>query len=157
MLTTHGLFLTCTQKFPLYIYTHIIKYLDTTPCVKDEKRTLFTWKDGLLLMVVNPICSGSLPGINCPPLTFQSHLTPSHPFGPYYVTMKTSTISVFLVRNVQGLGGVITVKANISYIIVASHCTLLGSLTGFYFNVLYLPKIQDSAKLLDWAAILYLV
>ncbi len=46
-----------------------------------------------------PIHCGPLPGDNCPPLTIQSPLTPSHTFGPYYVTMTTSTISVFLVGN----------------------------------------------------------
>jgi hypothetical protein len=52
-----------------------------------------------LLMVVNPHPLWSLAGTNWPTLYFRSPLTPSHPFGPHYVTMTTSTISVFLVRN----------------------------------------------------------
>jgi hypothetical protein len=43
-----------------------------------------------------PIHSGPLPGITCPLLTFQSPLTPSHPFSPYCITMTTSATSVFL-------------------------------------------------------------
>ncbi len=46
-----------------------------------------------------PIHSGPLVGINCPPLTFQSLLTPSRPLSPYYIATMTSTISVFLIRN----------------------------------------------------------
>jgi hypothetical protein len=46
-----------------------------------------------------PIRSGPLLGINCPTLTFQSPLTPSHPLGQYYIITTTSTISVFLIWN----------------------------------------------------------
>jgi hypothetical protein len=78
MMPTHGLF---AHKNPVFIFTQrIINYLGITPCVKGEKRTPLTWKAGLLLIVANSIHSGPLPGINCPPLTFQSPLTPSHPF-----------------------------------------------------------------------------
>ncbi len=65
----------------------------------EEKNTL-SWKTNVMLMVANPIHFGPLLGINCPSLTFQSPSPPSHPFGPYYMTMTTSTISVFLIRNI---------------------------------------------------------
>jgi hypothetical protein len=42
---------------------------------------------------------GPLSGSNWPPLYFLIPSHPSHPFGPHYVTMTTSTISVFWVRN----------------------------------------------------------
>jgi hypothetical protein len=102
MLTTHGLFLTCTQKFYLHIYTthnQLFGHNPLSPSVKGERNPHLLGR----LMACSwwriPIHSGPLPDINCPPLTFQSPLTPSHPFGPYYITLTTSTISVILVQN----------------------------------------------------------
>jgi hypothetical protein len=42
MLTTHGLFLTCTQKFHLYIYTAhnpLFGHNPLSPCIKGERKT----------------------------------------------------------------------------------------------------------------------
>jgi hypothetical protein len=73
--------------------------LGITPCVKEERKTPLTWKAGVLLMVANPHPSRSLAWYQLPSPYFPISPHPSHPFGPYYVTMKTSTISVFSVQN----------------------------------------------------------
>jgi hypothetical protein len=96
----HGLFLTCTEKFYIYIYqTHnqLFGRKRYKPLFKEKRKTphllgkpTFCWWWQI------PIQSGPLPGINCLPLTFQSPLTPTHPLGPYYITKTTSTTSVFL-------------------------------------------------------------
>ncbi len=100
MLTKHGLILTCTQKNYIFMFTqHIIIYLGITPCAKGERITALTWKVDFLLLWQIPIHSGPLPGINCPPLTFQPPPLPTPLAHTTYITMTTSTILVFLVRN----------------------------------------------------------
>jgi hypothetical protein len=100
MLTTHGLFLTCTQKFYLYIYITCNYFLGTTPFHQNKKgKTPLNWKADVLLMLANPHLLWSLAWYQLPSPYFPIRLTPSHPLGPYYITMTTSTISVFLVQN----------------------------------------------------------
>jgi hypothetical protein len=60
MLTKHGLFLTCTQKFHLYIYITHNQLFGPDPFVKMKKETPLTWKADLLLMVANPFSLWSL-------------------------------------------------------------------------------------------------
>ncbi len=88
MQTTHGLFLTCMQKFYIYIYTThnqlfghkrhkpSFKGKGKTPHLLGRPMSCSWWRI--------PINSAPLSGINCPPLTFQSPLTPTHPLGPYF-------------------------------------------------------------------------
>jgi hypothetical protein len=96
----HGLFLTCTQKFYIYIYTthnQLFGHKQHQPSLKGKGKTPY-----LLGRLTScswwriPIHSDPLSGINCPSLTFQSPLTPTHSLGPYYITMTTLTTSVFL-------------------------------------------------------------
>jgi hypothetical protein len=69
--TTHGLFLTCTQKFCLYIYITSNQLFGPDPFFLQEiKKSPLTWKADVLLMVANTIHFGPLPGNNCPPFTF---------------------------------------------------------------------------------------
>ncbi len=92
MLTTHGLFLTCTQNSIFIFKQHLINFLGITPYplaleVQGKLNLLGrpmssswwripiqSWSWWWI-----PIHSGPLPGINCPPLTFQSPLTPPPP------------------------------------------------------------------------------
>jgi hypothetical protein len=62
---------------------------------KEEEKTPLTWKADVLLMMGNPHPLWSLAN-QLPSPYFP--ISP-HPFGPYYVTMTTSTISVFLIWN----------------------------------------------------------
>jgi hypothetical protein len=48
MQTTHGLFLTCTQK--IYIY----QLFGPNPFLARKKKSPLTWKADVLLMVANP-------------------------------------------------------------------------------------------------------
>jgi hypothetical protein len=54
MLTTHGIFLTCTQKFNLYIYTTYNQLFVPDSLRKRNRETPLTWKTDVLLMVANP-------------------------------------------------------------------------------------------------------
>jgi hypothetical protein len=65
MLTTHGLFLTCMQKFYLYIYTTAL------PPYENDKGNP-TYLEGRCFADGGeyPIHSDPLPGSNCPPFTF---------------------------------------------------------------------------------------
>jgi hypothetical protein len=58
------------------------------------RKYLFRYHEMMMVTTCWPLLD-----INCPPLTFQSPLTPSHPLGPYYITTTTTTIFVFLIRN----------------------------------------------------------
>jgi hypothetical protein len=51
---THGLFLTCTQKFYLYIYITHKKLLKPDPACKKIKEPPLIWKADVLLMAANP-------------------------------------------------------------------------------------------------------
>ncbi len=101
MMWPHMVYFKLLNTKMLSLFTqHIISYLGITPFVKGERKTPLPWKADVLLMVANPYPLWSLAwySINCPTLTFQSPLTHSHPFGPYF-TMMTSTILVSLVWN----------------------------------------------------------
>jgi hypothetical protein len=76
MLTTHGLFLTCTQKLYLYIYTTHHQLFGPEPLVKMLKKTPLSWKVNVLLMVANPHPLWSLAWQQLPTLYF---LIPPHP------------------------------------------------------------------------------
>jgi hypothetical protein len=64
MLTTHHLFLTCTQNFYLYIYTTYNQLFGPDPLRKRQSETPLIWKAEVLLMVVNPHPLWSLAGTN---------------------------------------------------------------------------------------------
>jgi hypothetical protein len=51
--TTYGLFLTCPQRFHLYIYTTHNQLFGPNPPCEMIKEPPFTWKANILLMVVN--------------------------------------------------------------------------------------------------------
>jgi hypothetical protein len=99
-LTTHGLFLTCAQKFYLHIYTTCNWLFCTEPlALKGKKKTPLTWKTDVLFMVANPHPLCSLALCQLPSHYFPNSPHPSDPLGPCYITTTTSTILVFLVRN----------------------------------------------------------
>jgi hypothetical protein len=51
--TTHDLFLTCTQKFYLYIYIPCNQLFGPDPFLQEIKKSPLTWKADVLLMVAN--------------------------------------------------------------------------------------------------------
>ncbi len=98
MLTTHGLFLTCTQKF--YLCTTHNQLFGSDPPRENDKRNptylegrCFTHGGESPSTLVHCLVATGHSLLSNPPLT------PSHPFSPHYVTMTTSTITVFFVRN----------------------------------------------------------
>jgi hypothetical protein len=103
MLATHGLFLSYTKN-SIFIFTqHIINYSGRNPlslALEGERKT----KPHLLGRPMScswwriPIHSSPLLGINCPPY-FPISPHPLRPLSPYYITIMTSTILVFLIRN----------------------------------------------------------
>ncbi len=100
MMTMHGLFLTCAQKFCLYIYTKHNQLLGPTPFCENDKGNP-TYLEGR-----RSTHSGESPSTLVPCLLATAHpllsnppSPPSQPFHPHYVTMTTSTIMIFLVRN----------------------------------------------------------
>jgi hypothetical protein len=84
----------------MFIFTqHIINYYGTNgtnPRLKEKEKQPTYLGSRRFAHGDKSIHSGPLSGIKCPPLTFQSLLTPTYPLGPYYITMMTSTTSVFL-------------------------------------------------------------
>jgi hypothetical protein len=96
--STHGLFLTCTQKSHLYLHStqifniHIVyKQFYRTPC-KNNKKTR-TYLDGQLLARGDEFPSTLVPYLitTAPPLAF----APLMPYPPLTLfTMMTSTITV---------------------------------------------------------------
>ncbi len=95
-LTTHGLFLTCKKNSVFIFSQHIVNYLGITPYNTGKKKTPITWKANVLLMVANPHPLWSLAWYQLPSPYFPIPLHLFRPFSPYYVTMTTSTTSVFL-------------------------------------------------------------
>jgi hypothetical protein len=93
--TTHSLFLTWTQKFHLYIYTTHNQLFGPDPPCEMIKESPLTWNADVLIM----ICESPSTPVPCLVATAQPFLTPLTPFPPlqpHYVTMTTSTITVFL-------------------------------------------------------------
>jgi hypothetical protein len=87
MLTMHGLFVTCTQKFRLHIYiTHNQLLWAKLIALKGKKKPHLLRRPMSCSWWRIPIHSGPLLSINCPPLTFQSPLTSLSPLWPilYY-------------------------------------------------------------------------
>ncbi len=68
--TTHGLFLTYTQKFYLYIYIIDSQLSRPKPLSQEIKRIPSYLEGRCFAMVTNPHPLSSLPGSNCPPFTF---------------------------------------------------------------------------------------
>jgi hypothetical protein len=103
MLTTHGLFLTCTQKLYLYIYTTHHQLVGPEPLVKMIKGNptylegqCFTHGGESPSTLVPCLAATAHPLLSIPPSP------PSHPLGPQKnVTMTTSTITVFFIRNMN--------------------------------------------------------
>jgi hypothetical protein len=98
--STHGLFLTCTQNL-VYIYTTHDQLLPEPLVKRREKKPQLTWKADILLMVANPHPLWSLAWQQLPRpliLTPFTHFPPLQP-ALHYITTKTSTISVFFVRD----------------------------------------------------------
>ncbi len=70
MLTTDGLFLTCTQNSIFLFTQHIIIYLGQPPCKKLQRKPRLLGRPTFYSWWPIRIHSGPLPGSNCPPLTY---------------------------------------------------------------------------------------
>ncbi len=87
MLTTHGLFLTCIQEICILIYTTQNQLFRHKPQFKMQKKTPHLL--GRLTSCSYPLWSFVWHRLPSP--YFPNPPTPSHPSGPYYITMMTST------------------------------------------------------------------